>query len=108
MTDKFSLSDSNYKSNPKAQLTIILDDETHTLIVKPDDIILDVVLEAGIDAPYSCQGGVCTSCMAKVTEGKAEMLENSVLTDEEIAEGIVLTCQAQAKTTTITIDYDAV
>jgi len=95
-------------NSTETKLTIILDDETHTLTLKPDEIILDIVLEAGIDAPYSCQGGVCTTCMAKVTEGKAEMLENTVLTDDEIAEGIVLTCQAQAKTTTVTIDYDAV
>jgi ring-1,2-phenylacetyl-CoA epoxidase subunit PaaE len=108
MTDSLLPLDSNYMSSSETQLTIILDDETHKLIAKPDEIILDIALEAGIDAPYSCQGGVCTTCMAKVTEGKAEMLENTVLTDDEIAEGIVLTCQAQAKTATVTIDYDAV
>jgi len=90
------------------ELTIILDEETHKLNLKADEVILDAALAAGLDAPYSCQGGVCTTCMAKVIEGKAEMIDNSILTDDEIEEGIVLTCQAQAKTPTITIDYDAV
>ena len=90
------------------ELTIILDEEKHVLDLKEDEVILDAALLAGLDPPYSCQGGVCTSCMAKVIEGRAEMLENSALTDEEVADGLILTCQAQAKTPTITVDYDAV
>jgi len=90
------------------KLRIILDDETHELQLKQGEVILDAALLAGLDPPYSCQGGVCTSCMAKITEGQAEMIENSALTEEEIEEGLILTCQAQAKTQRITVDYDAV
>ncbi len=61
-----------------------------------------------IDAPYSCQGGVCSSCLGKVTEGKAVMIKNSILTDSEIEEGLVLTCQAHPTTSKITIDFDDV
>jgi len=90
------------------QLTIILEEETHLIELKKDETILDAALLAGLDPPYSCQGGVCTTCMAKVTEGRAEMIDNSILTDDEIEEGIVLTCQAQAKTAKIVVDYDAI
>ena len=65
-------------------------------------------LGANIDAPYSCQGGVCSSCIARVTEGKAEMVKNQILTDGEIEEGFILTCQAHATTATLKVDYDDV
>lgn len=70
--------------------------------------VLDAVLKENIDAPYSCQGGVCSSCIARVTEGKAEMAVNQILTDSEIAEGFVLTCQAHPTTPTLKVDYDDV
>ncbi|MCL4114248.1 UNVERIFIED_CONTAM: hypothetical protein GTU68_065129 [Idotea baltica] len=72
------------------------------------EIILDAVLKENIDAPYSCQGGVCSSCIARVTEGKVEMVKNQILTDSEIAEGLILTCQAHATTPAVKIDYDDV
>ena len=61
-----------------------------------------------IDVPYSCQGGVCCSCIAKVTDGSAAMGNNQILTDEEIEEGLVLTCQAFPTSATIAVDYDDV
>ncbi|MCL4137030.1 UNVERIFIED_CONTAM: hypothetical protein GTU68_017681 [Idotea baltica] len=71
-------------------------------------LVLDAVLKENIDAPYSCQGGVCSSCIAKVKEGKAEMVKNQILTDGEIADGFILTCQAHPLTPTLTVDYDDV
>jgi hypothetical protein len=47
-------------------------------------------LKQGLDAPYSCQGGICSSCLARVTSGTAEMAKNSILTDGEIASGLCL------------------
>ena len=58
--------------------------------------------------PYSCQGGVCSSCIARIKEGKADMVKNQILTDGEIAEGLILTCQAHPTTPTLTVDYDDV
>ena len=92
----------------KVKVTVVLDDDTQSLEMDAKEIVLDAVLKANIDAPYSCQGGVCSSCIAKVTEGKAEMIKNQILTDGEVAEGLILTCQAQATTPTLTIDYDDV
>jgi ring-1,2-phenylacetyl-CoA epoxidase subunit PaaE len=72
------------------------------------ELVLDAVLKERIDAPYSCQGGVCSSCIARVTEGKAEMVKNQILTDGEIADGLILTCQAHPLTPILKVDYDDV
>ena len=90
------------------EVTILLDDEEVTISMQQTDNILAAALRNNIDAPYSCQGGVCSSCLGKVTEGKAVMIKNSILTDSEIEEGLVLTCQAHPTTSKITIDFDDV
>jgi len=92
----------------EALITVVLDDEEETFSMKKEKSILEVVLAKGLDAPYSCQGGICSSCLAQVTEGKAVMDANSILSDEEVEEGLILTCQAHPTTDKITIDYDAV
>ncbi|MAU14746.1 MAG: flavodoxin reductase [Muricauda sp.] len=92
----------------KTQVTVILDDETYTLVMDKKEIVLDAVLKHNIDAPYSCQGGVCSSCIARLTEGKAEMVKNQILTDGEIEEGFILTCQSHPLSSKITVDYDDV
>ena len=92
----------------KTQITIMLDDEETSFTMDTSKLVLDAVLEKGIDAPYSCQGGICSSCIARITEGKAEMVKNQILTDSEIAEGLILTCQAHVLTDRIGIDYDDV
>ena len=92
----------------ETQLTVILDDEEFSLTMGKNDVVLDSVLKENIDAPYSCQGGVCSSCIARITEGKAEMVKNQILTDGEIEEGLILTCQAKPLTPTLKVDYDDV
>jgi ring-1,2-phenylacetyl-CoA epoxidase subunit PaaE len=91
-----------------AQITIMVDDEETTFEMSAKQTILDAALKHGIDAPYSCQGGICSSCLARVTEGSAEMTKNSILTDNEIADGLILTCQAHPTSETLRVDYDDV
>ena len=86
----------------------MLDDEEISFSMKQTDDILSSALRNKVDAPYSCQGGVCSSCLAKVTEGKAVMTKNSILTDSEVEDGFVLTCQAHPTTPKIVVDYDDV
>ena len=90
------------------EITVLLDDEETTFLMKQSDDILAATLRNDLDSPYSCQGGVCSSCLAKVTEGKAVMVKNSILTDGEVADGFILTCQAHPTTQKISIDYDNV
>jgi len=92
----------------QTQLTVILEDEEYSLTMDKKALVLDAVLKENLDAPYSCQGGVCSSCIARITEGKAEMVKNQILTDGEIEEGFILTCQAHPTTPTLTVDYDDV
>ncbi|GAB7256031.1 2Fe-2S iron-sulfur cluster-binding protein [Polaribacter sp. OB-PA-B3] len=90
------------------EVKVLLDDEETTFSMQQTDDLLAASLRNNLDAPYSCQGGVCSSCMCKVTEGKAVMVKNSILTDSEIEEGLVLACQAYPTTPKITIDFDDV
>ena len=87
---------------------IIYDEETLDLEVPEKMTILDAALQKNIDVPYSCQGGVCSSCIAKITSGSATMIQNNILTDSEVEEGLVLTCQAIPQTKEITVDFDDV
>lgn len=70
--------------------------------------ILDAAIEAGVDAPFSCKGAVCCTCRAKVMEGKVKMDNNFALTDAEVEDGFVLTCQAHPLTEKVVVDFDAV
>lgn len=92
----------------KTNITILVDDEENTFVMDQKKTILDAALDEDIDAPYSCQGGICSSCICKVTEGTAIMEKNSILTDSEIAEGLILACQAHPTSATIKIDFDDV
>lgn len=87
-------------------VTIILDDEVETFEMSQDVPVLDAALDRGIDAPYSCRGGICSTCIARIKEGAAEMRNNQILTDSEIAEGLILTCQACPTTPKLVVDYD--
>jgi len=91
-----------------ASVRVLLDGETHEIKVPKEEFLLDSLLEQGIDAPYSCQGGSCSSCICKITEGGADMARNQVLTDNEVANGFVLSCQAKITSATITVDFDNV
>lgn len=92
----------------QTKVTVMVDDEENSFVMDRKHRVLDAVLEEDIDAPYSCQGGICSSCVARLKEGKVEMIKNQILTDSEIEEGLILTCQAHPTTPTISIDYDDV
>lgn len=91
-----------------SEITVLLDDEETSFIMKQEETILAAALRNKLDAPYSCQGGVCSSCIAKVIQGKAVMTKNQILTDNELETGLILTCQAHPITATIKIDFDDV
>ena len=68
--------------------------------------ILEAGLEAGVELPYSCKGGVCSTCRAKLVAGDVDMDVNVALEDYEVARGFVLTCQSYPVTDRVTVDYD--
>lgn len=106
MEQQYAVSTSDYAGESK--ITVILDDEQMTFKLNSDGkTILDAVNKEGYDAPYSCRGGVCSTCKAKVLKGKATMTLNYSLTDQEVADGYILTCQAHPASEELTVSYDA-
>lgn len=95
-------------SNGKTKITVIVDDEETTFEMSQKQTILEAALDQDLDAPYSCQGGICSSCLARVKSGEVTMRQNNILTESEIAEGLTLTCQAHPTTPTIIVDFDDV
>ncbi len=90
-----------------AQVTFTLDGRTSSMRVDPDGpVILAYALEERRDIPFSCRGGMCTTCKAQVIDGEVTMDLNFALADEDLAKGYILTCQAHPKTEQLTITYD--
>jgi len=89
-------------------ISILVDGETTTFEMPQKQTVLEAALKKGIDAPYSCQGGICSSCLGRVTKGSAHMVKNTILSDSEVAEGLILTCQAHPTSSELFVDFDDV
>lgn len=90
-----------------ATVTVIVDGNRQTFHMGREDIsILDAGTAGGIDLPYSCKGGVCSTCRCKLTAGEVDMALNYALEAWEIEQGFILTCQSTPRTATIELDYD--
>jgi ring-1,2-phenylacetyl-CoA epoxidase subunit PaaE len=91
----------------KCKVTAKLDGVVFEFDVEYDgDSIIDAALFQGIELPYSCKGGVCSTCKAKLLEGEVEMDAHYSLEDEEIEQGYILACQSHPKTNKVVIDFD--
>ncbi|MEP7182266.1 MAG: 1,2-phenylacetyl-CoA epoxidase subunit PaaE [Betaproteobacteria bacterium] len=91
----------------ECEVTVVLDGATRAFVLeKGTESILEAGLRAGIELPYSCKGGVCSTCRAKLTMGEVDMDANFALEDYEVARGFVLTCQSYCVTDKVTVDYD--
>jgi len=94
------------RSEGAVALTVVLDGKPHELRMGRDERVLDVALEAGLDLPWSCRGGVCCTCRAKVLEGSVQMDRNFTLESWETDKGFVLSCQARPTTDRVVVSYD--
>ena len=82
-------------------------DGTHSEVSwPPSKVLLDALLDAGLDAPYSCRQGNCSACACKLVDGDVKMHENNVLEQEDLEEGWILACQSVPLTPTVTVTYD--
>ncbi|WGH80209.1 2Fe-2S iron-sulfur cluster-binding protein [Jannaschia ovalis] len=84
---------------------ITLEGATETVEMERDQSILEAALAAGIDAPYACKAGVCSTCICKVTRGEVEMIQNHALEDYEVEAGYVLSCQSYPLTDDVAVEY---
>ena len=92
----------------KAIASLIIDGKRKDVPVADGEAILDAALRAGMDLPYACKGGMCTTCRAKVVEGETRMDVNYSLEPWELEAGFVLTCQAHPVSDRVVVDYDHV
>lgn len=88
------------------QMTVVLDGKEYEIPVSADDHLLDAALEAGLDLPFSCKAGVCSTCRCKVTDGTTTMDKNFTLEADEVSQGYVLSCQARATSPKVVLDFD--
>ena len=94
------------ESKGDVALTIVLDGKKHQMQMSATDKILDVALAAGLDLPYSCKGGVCCTCRAKVMQGSVVMEKNFTLEKWEAEQGFVLSCQAKPTSKEVVMSFD--
>ncbi|WP_414937430.1 2Fe-2S iron-sulfur cluster-binding protein [Amycolatopsis sp. cmx-11-51] len=89
-----------------AGVEVTLDGETRRFEWPRRTKLLDLLLEKGFDAPFSCRAGQCSACACRITSGEVKMLNNEVLDGDDIAEGIVLACQSLPLTDEVTVTYE--
>ena len=94
----------NKKETVDRQVKVILDGTVFEVKVSSNRSILDSGLDMGIDMPYSCQSGLCTACRGKLKSGKVNMTSSDGLSDEQLAEGYVLTCQSHPETDDVVVE----
>jgi ring-1,2-phenylacetyl-CoA epoxidase subunit PaaE len=94
------------RESGEVELTVVVDGKPHQLWMNKDEHVLDVALNAGLDLPWSCKGGVCCTCRAKVMDGAVTMDKNFTLEPWETEKGFVLSCQARPTTDKLVVSYD--
>jgi ring-1,2-phenylacetyl-CoA epoxidase subunit PaaE len=94
-------------ANVNSDVTVIIDDEAYNFkLATTGKDILSAAQDADADVPFSCKGGVCCTCRAKVIEGKVKMTLNFSLEEDEVAEGFILTCQSHPLTEKVVVSFD--
>lgn len=93
---------------PRAMASLTIDGKRREVPVAEGEAILDAALRAGMDLPFACKGGMCSTCRARLVEGSAEMEVNYSLEPWELKAGFILTCQAKPTSDKVVVDYDHV
>ncbi|MFI0978838.1 2Fe-2S iron-sulfur cluster-binding protein [Streptomyces sp. NPDC021093] len=104
--DVFDLDPVTVASDGSYTAGVSLDGEEHEVGWAAEVPLLDAMLAAGVDAPFSCREGACSACCCRVVSGEVKMLRNDVLDEEDLAEGYVLACQTVPLSTRVEIAYD--
>jgi ring-1,2-phenylacetyl-CoA epoxidase subunit PaaE len=95
------------RATDSSEVTVAMDGRRRTFTMRiGDEIVLDAAMRAGLELPFSCRAGVCSTCRTKVVSGQVEMDQNYALEEWELEQGYVLACQSRVKTPTLELDYD--
>ena len=94
-------------ASDQAVVIVLMDGRRRTFNMRMnDEVVLDAAIRAGLELPFSCRAGVCSTCRTKLVRGEVEMEQNYALEDWEVEQGYVLACQARVKTPVLELDYD--
>ena len=93
------------KPGKACRMTVQIEGKRQEVEVGPEENLLQASRRVGLDPPSACEEGICGTCLARVISGRADMLTNQLLSDREVAEGLILTCQARADSETLEIAY---
>jgi ring-1,2-phenylacetyl-CoA epoxidase subunit PaaE len=94
-------------ASDESEVTVLMDGRRRTFTMRMnDDVVLDAAMRAGLELPFSCRAGVCSTCRTKVVRGEVEMAQNYALEEYEVEQGYVLACQSRVKTPVLELDYD--
>jgi 3-ketosteroid 9alpha-monooxygenase subunit B len=89
-----------------ASAVVHLDGQTYTVSWTRTEKLLDVLLDQGIEAPYSCREGHCGACATTLVSGEVEMETNDVLEPDDLADGLILACQSRPASDSVEVTYD--
>jgi ring-1,2-phenylacetyl-CoA epoxidase subunit PaaE len=90
-----------------AEVTVLMDGRRRSFTMKMDEeTVLDAAARAGVELPFSCRAGVCSTCRTKVIRGEVDMAQNYALEDWELEQGYVLACQSRVRSASLELDYD--
>ncbi|NKY54491.1 ferredoxin--NADP reductase [Nocardia vermiculata] len=104
--DPFALADEPAESGDVVcQVRVAIDGDEHQVAWNAGRTLLEALLAAGIDAPYSCREGACSACVCSLVEGRVDLAHNEILTEDDLADGYILACQAEPVTPEISIEY---
>ena len=91
----------------ESEVTVLMDGRRRSFTMRMnDEVVLDAAMRAGLELPFSCRAGVCSTCRTKVVRGEVEMAQNYALEDWEVEQGYILACQSCVKTPVLELDYD--
>ncbi len=94
------------ESGPASSVEVELDGETLTLRWPRENALLDVLLAAGLDVPFSCREGACSACACVLVSGEVDLAHNEVLDGRDLADGLILACQARPRTDEVKVTYE--
>src|SRR5579863_10038738 len=99
---------STVRQDQVSRVTVKLDGISHTFQLPYEgSSVLETALMEGVDLPFACKGGVCSTCRARLLEGKVEMDQNYALEADELEAGYILTCQSHPRSEKVVIDFDS-